>query len=81
LAEVRRVDAQGRISLPARWRSGKLQGVSEVLVIEKGDVLLVKPRTKPDLTRYFDSVKVDVDSKDFADYSRFKKAVLGRHGK
>ena len=43
--------------------------------------MLVKPRVKPDLTRHFDSVEVDVDLKDFAEYSRFKKAVLGRRGK
>lgn len=40
--------------------------------------LIVKPREKPDLTRHFDTGEVDVDSKDFVDYSRFKKALLGR---
>jgi hypothetical protein len=44
-------------------------------------VLVVKPRVKPDLTRHFDSVEVDVNLKDFADFSRFKKAILGRRGK
>lgn len=81
LAGIKKVDAQGRISLPARWRSRKLHDSGEVIVIEKGDVLLVKPRVKPDLTRHFDSVEVDVNPKDFTDYSRFKKAVLGRRGK
>jgi bifunctional DNA-binding transcriptional regulator/antitoxin component of YhaV-PrlF toxin-antitoxin module len=81
LAEIKRVDSQGRISLPARWRSKKLQGNGEVIVIEKGDVLLVKPRVKPDLTKHFDSVEVDIGSEDFADYSRLKKAVLARRGK
>ena len=81
LAGIKKVDAQGRISLPARWRSRKLHDSGEVIVIEKGDVLLVKPRVKPDLTRHFDSVEVDVDPKDFADYSRLKRAVFGRHGK
>jgi len=78
---VKKVDAQGRISLPARWRTRSLPDSGEVIVIEKGDVLLVRARAKPDLTRHFDSVQVDVDPKDFLDYSRFKKAVLGRHGK
>jgi len=78
LADVKKVDSQGRISLPARWRSKNLHDANEVIVIEKGDVLLVKPRVKPDLTRHFDSVEVDVDLKDFAEYSRFKKAVLGK---
>ena len=81
MANIKKVDAQGRISLPARWRSKKLHDSGEVIVIERGDVLLVKPRVKPDLTRHFDSVEVDVDPKDFADYSRLKRAALGRHGK
>jgi len=81
LAEIKKVDSQGRISLPARWRNQRLHKSGEVIVIEKGDLLLVKPRVKPDLTRHFDSVEVDVNSKDFADYSRFKRAVLGRRGK
>ena len=81
LADVKKVDSQGRISLPARWRSKRLPNSGEVILIEKGDVLLVKPRVKPDLTRHFDSVEVDVDLKDFAEFSRFKKAILGRRRK
>jgi bifunctional DNA-binding transcriptional regulator/antitoxin component of YhaV-PrlF toxin-antitoxin module len=81
LAEVKKVDAQGRISLPARWRSKRIQDSGEVIVIERGDVLLVKAKVKPDLTRHFDSVEIAADSKDFADYSRLKKAVLGRRSK
>jgi len=81
LAEIRKVDAQGRISLPARWRSKRVDDSGEVIVIERGDVLLVKPNVKPDLTRYFDSVEANVDPEDFADYSILKKAVLGRRTK
>ena len=81
MAEIKKVDAQGRISLPARWRSKRVHGSGEVIVIEKGDVLLVKPRVKPDLTRHFDSVETDADPEDFADYSRLKKHVLGRRTK
>jgi AbrB family looped-hinge helix DNA binding protein len=78
LAEIKKVDAQGRISLPARWRSKRILGSGEVIVIEKGDVLLVKPRVKPDLTKHFDSVEIDVDPDDFGDYARLKKRLLGR---
>jgi len=80
LAQIKRVDEQGRISLPARWRASKLRGTDEVVVVEKGELLLVKPKGKPDLTRHFDAVEVDVDPKSFADYSRLKKAILGRAG-
>ncbi len=81
MVEVKKVDAQGRISLPARWRSKRIHDSREVIVIEKGNVLLVKPKVKPDLTRHFDSVEIDVDSQDFVDYSRLKKAILGRRSK
>lgn len=81
LTEIKKVDSQGRISLPVRWRNERLHKSSEVIVIEKGDLLLVKPRVKPDLTRHFDSVEVDLSSSDFTDYSRLKKTVLGRRGK
>jgi hypothetical protein len=53
----------------------------EVIVIEKGDVLLIKPKVKPDLSRHFDSVEIDADPEDFADYSRLKKTVLERRSK
>ena len=78
MAEIKKVDAQGRISLPARWRNKKIDDSGEVIVIEKGDVLLVKPRVKPDLTKYFDSVQIDIDPQDFADYAKLKKHTLGR---
>lgn len=81
MAEIKKVDAQGRISLPAQWRSKRVDDSGEVIVIEKGDVLVVKPNVKPDLTKHFDSVETDVDPEDFVDYSRLKKALLGRRAK
>lgn len=80
MAEIKKVDAQGRISLPVGWRARKLQGSKEVVVVERGELLLVKPKGKPDLTKHFDAVEVDVDPRDLADYSRLKKTILGRHG-
>ena len=41
----------------------------------------MKLRVKPDLTRHFDSLEVDVNPRDFAEFSRFKKAILGRRRK
>jgi len=81
LVEVKKLDAQGRISLPARWRNKRMHESGEVIVIEKGDTLLVKPKVKPDLSRHFDSVEIDADPEDFADYSRLKKTALGRRSK
>ena len=80
MAEIKKVDAQGRISLPVGWRASRLQGSKEVVVVERGELLLVKPKRRPDLTKHFDAVEVDVDPRDFADYSKFKKTILGRRG-
>jgi len=67
LAEIKKVDAQGRVALPAKWRARKLHNTDEVVVVERGEILLLKPRTKPDLTKHFDVAKVQIDPKAFSD--------------
>jgi bifunctional DNA-binding transcriptional regulator/antitoxin component of YhaV-PrlF toxin-antitoxin module len=75
-ATVRRVDEQGRVALPSKWRAKALKGSHEVLLIEEGESILVRPRKKRDLASYFDSVIVDVDPSAFSDYNKLKKALL-----
>ena len=41
-------------------------------MVSKGDKLIILPR-KPDLTRYFDSIEVDV--KSFSDYHELRKEL------
>jgi DNA-binding transcriptional regulator/RsmH inhibitor MraZ len=77
-AAVKKVDAQGRVALPAKWRARELRNTNEVVVVERGNVLLLKPRTKPDLTKHFDAATVTVDPIAFSDYSRLKRAIFGR---
>ena len=74
--EVRRIDSQGRLSLPAEWRREVLGGSDEVYVIQEGESLVVKPRREPDLTKHFDSVTIDVEPEDFREYHKLKKALL-----
>jgi len=76
LSTVRHVDRQGRIALPSEWRSKSLKGGREVVVMEHEDFLLIRPRRKIDLTEFFNSVKVDIDPKAFADYNLLKQALL-----
>ena len=78
MAQIKKVDEQGRISLPAGWRASKLQGSDEVVLVERGELLLVKPKGKPDLTKHFDTVEVDLDPRDLSDYSKLKNTILGR---
>ncbi|MHB8565622.1 MAG: division/cell wall cluster transcriptional repressor MraZ [Nitrososphaerales archaeon] len=76
MTSIKRVDKQGRIALPSKWRSKALKGSKEVTVSEHGDVLEIRPRKKVDLTMYFDSVVVDVDPNVFLDYKLLKKSLL-----
>ena len=76
--EIRKVDSQGRISLPAKWRANVLKKTEEVYILDRGDYLLVTPRRKVDLTKHFDVVEVDVDPEEFQDYNRLRKALLAQ---
>jgi len=75
-SSVRRVDNQGRIALPSRWRARALGGSDEVVVVERGDTLLVRPRRKVDPTSFFDKIGVNVDPEVFTDYKKLKRALL-----
>jgi len=59
--EVKKVDKQGRIILPSEWRKEELKESDEVFIIKEKGVLKIIPKRKPDLTKYFDSVDLDVD--------------------
>jgi len=74
--EIRKVDSQGRISLPAKWRANVLRKTEEVYILDRGDHLLVTPRRKGDLTKHFDAIEVDVEPEEFQDYNRLRKALL-----
>lgn len=74
--ETKKVDSQGRIALPAKWRANVLKKTREVYILEKDEYLLVRPRRAGDLTRHFDAIDVDVEPEDFLDYNRLKKALL-----
>lgn len=74
---IRKVDKEGRVALPRAWRERALGKIDEVLVIEKEDSLVIRPKRKTDLTKYFDRVKVDIDPKEFENYNRLKHALLG----
>lgn len=76
ILEVRKVDSQGRISLPVDWRREVLGDADEVYVFRDGESLVVRARREPDLTMHFDSVPVDMEPEAFMDYYRLKKALL-----
>ncbi len=68
--EVRRVDRQGRLVLPPDWRESELGDSREVLVIKGRGYLKLIPRRRRDLTRFFDSVDLGVES--IVDWAEFE---------
>lgn len=71
---IRKMDSQGRISLPSEWR--KKLSTNEILIFYDGETLILKPKRDPDLTKHFDSVAADIDPKEFEDYHRLKRVLL-----
>jgi len=67
---IKRIDPQGRIILPLEWR--KRYNVREVIIFEKEEKLIVLPRTS-NLTKYIDSIEVDVEN--FEDYHELRKEL------
>ena len=74
--EVKNVDSQGRIALPAEWRREVLDNDREVVVQREGDLLILRARKKPDLTRLFDALEVDLPTDAFEDWKKLKNALL-----
>lgn len=57
--EIRKVDSQGRIVLPRKWREKELKEGNEVLIIEEQGILKIIPKKKVDLTQFFDSLEYE----------------------
>lgn len=75
--EVKKVDRQGRVVLPAEWRREELGDAEEVFLIRgKGYIKLV-PKRRPDITKYFDSVDLGVGSVE--DWEEFEERYYEVH--
>ena len=71
--EVKKIDNQGRILLPKRWRDRYLKG-KKAIVVSRGDLVEIRPFTKFDLTKYFDRVEVDLNA-ELSDWHRVRKEL------
>ncbi|KKK46027.1 hypothetical protein LCGC14_1302820 [marine sediment metagenome] len=77
--EIRKVDSQGRIVLPLKWRERELKNGEEVLVIEDEGILKIIPQKKIDLTQFFDSLEFDEDLiEKLEDWSDFENHLLNK---
>ncbi len=77
--EIRKVDSQGRIVLPRKWREKELKNEDEVIVIEDEGILKIIPKKKIDLTKFFDSLEFDDDLIDkLEEWSDFENYLLNK---
>ena len=67
---IKKIDNQGRVLLPVSFRKKIKSGV--VYLIEHNDKLEILP-ADADLTKYFDSVEVDVSN--FEDYHELRREL------
>lgn len=75
--EVKKVDAQGRLILPADWRESELSETKELYVIKRRGYLKIVPKQHIDLTENFDKLDLGVDS--IGDWKQFQKRFHEAH--
>jgi bifunctional DNA-binding transcriptional regulator/antitoxin component of YhaV-PrlF toxin-antitoxin module len=75
--EVKKLDAQGRLILPADWREAELGESRELYIIKRKGYLKLVPKRRVDLTVYFD--KVDLGVKSIGNWSEFEKKIYEEH--
>lgn len=71
--ELKKLDSQGRIILPADWRETEVDESREVYVIKRKGYLKLVPKRKVDLTECFD--KIDLGVKSIGKWSDFEKEI------
>ena len=69
--EVKKVDSQGRLILPADWREAEIGENRELYVIKRKGYLKLVPKRRVDLTEYFDKIDLGVES--IGNWSAFEK--------
>jgi bifunctional DNA-binding transcriptional regulator/antitoxin component of YhaV-PrlF toxin-antitoxin module len=69
--EVKKVDSQGRLILPADWRESEVGETKEIYVIKRKGYLKLVPKRRVDLTECFDKVDLGVES--ILSWSQFER--------
>jgi bifunctional DNA-binding transcriptional regulator/antitoxin component of YhaV-PrlF toxin-antitoxin module len=71
--EVKKVDPQGRVILPADWRQSEMKESRDIYIIREKGYLKIIPKRKVDLTEYFD--KVDLNVEAIENWKKFEKRL------
>jgi len=69
--EVRKVDSQGRLILPADWREAEIGESRELFIIKRKGYLKIVPKRRVDLTASFD--KIDLGVETIGSWKEFEK--------
>jgi len=69
--EVKKMDSQGRLILPADWREAEMGENRELYIIKRKGYLKIVPRRRIDLTESFDKVDLGVES--IGNWKEFQK--------
>jgi len=76
--EVKRIDSQGRLILPADWRESEVGESRELYIVKRKGYLKIIPKHAVDLTEDFDKIDLGVGAlrswKEFE--KRFSEAGL-----
>ena len=71
--EVKKLDAQGRLILPADWREAELSESRELYIIKRKGYLKIVPKRRVDLTEKFD--KIDLGVEAIGSWKQFEKKL------
>lgn len=72
--EIKEIDDQGRIVIPKVWRKSKLKTRKVLLKLRRDNSIEIVPFDSLDLTKYFDSAEVDVES-PLSDWHSLKREL------
>jgi bifunctional DNA-binding transcriptional regulator/antitoxin component of YhaV-PrlF toxin-antitoxin module len=70
---VRKLDKQGCIVIPKEWRDKHAKVGKFVMMLDKGEIRMI-PVGTVDLTKYFDSIEVDLKN-DLSDWRFVRKEL------
>ena len=71
---IKQVDEQGRVLIPKKWRDKCLKKCSTVILEMKDDQIVIKCHNPVDITKYFDSIDIDLKS-DLDDWDEVKREL------
>jgi bifunctional DNA-binding transcriptional regulator/antitoxin component of YhaV-PrlF toxin-antitoxin module len=75
--EVKKMDSQGRLILPADWREAEIGENRELYIIKRRGYLKIVPKRRIDLTENFDKIDLGVES--IGSWNEFQKKFYEEH--